>query len=393
MAWLGASTLLFILGLAVIRWIHDQYHMDVVVRPASPPAEPPLISICIPARDEQGNIRGCLEAALAQDYPNLEVIALDDRSTDSTLSQMRALASHDGRLIALEGTDLPHGWAGKPHALHQAAAVARGEWLCFVDADTRLSPQALSSCYAKALETGAGLFTTMNRQVLGSFWEKVVMPLILSALSVGFPPRRVNDPQRRVAVANGQFILIRREVYLSIGGHAGVRDQIVEDKALAERVKWSGQRLVLADGSQFIRTRMYTSLAGMWEGWTKNIYLGLHAHPFTLALGVFGAMLALMAAVVLPAWPVLGSVVFLRDGSWMAIAIILEAVILWGYLIFERTRVARRLEISGWYAAATPLGAGIFAAMMLASAWKVLSGRGVTWRGRKYPMRKEERHP
>ena len=143
------STILFIAALVIIYWIHNQYHLDIIVEPAiSPAANASLISICIPARNEENNIRHCVESALGQDYPNIEVIVLDDRSTDSTLTQLREIASRDSRLLAISGSDLPSGWAGKPHALFQASAAARGEWLCFVDAATFLASQAISSCYA-----------------------------------------------------------------------------------------------------------------------------------------------------------------------------------------------------------------------------------------------------
>ena len=379
------STILFVAALIILYWIHNQYHLDIVVTPAKPPAaDAPLISLCIPARNEERNIRNCVESALAQDYPNIEVIVLDDRSTDSTLTQLKEIASRDSRLLPISGSDLPEGWAGKPHALFQASAVARGEWLCFVDSDTFLNPDAISSCYAKALETKADLFTTLTQQVLGSFWEKVVMPLVMTALSVGFSPRKVNDPKRRDAIANGQFILIRRTVYDAIGGHEKVKDQIVEDKAISEQVKWNGYRLIVADGLQVIRTRMYTSLETMWEGWTKNIYLGLHDHPAMLLLGAFGATLALLVALFLPVWPMLGVAWYLQGGGWLAVGIVSEALIVWGVLLLARAQVARKMHISVWYAWTVPLGAGVFAAMMIASAWKVISGQGVTWRGRKY---------
>ena len=379
------SSILFIAALIIIFWIHNQYQLDIIVTPAKPPVEgAPLISICVPARNEENNIRNCIESALAQDYQNIEVIVLDDRSTDATLTQLREIAARDSRLLPISGSDLPEGWAGKPHALFQASAAAHGEWLCFVDADTFLKPEAISSVYAKAIETEADLFTTMNEQVLGSFWEKVVMPLVMTALSVGFSPRKVNDPNTRDAIANGQFIFIKRNVYDAIGGHESVKDQIVEDKAISEQVKWSGYHLVVADGMKVIRTRMYTSLPTMWEGWTKNIYLGLRDHPSMLLLGAFGALIALIAALFLPVWPVLGVLWFFTGGGLMSIAVIIESLIVWAALIYMRVRVARVMNISAWYAWTTPLGAGVFASMMLTSAWKVISGTGVTWKGRLY---------
>jgi chlorobactene glucosyltransferase len=147
MSYVIISTILFIAALVIIYWIHNQYHLDIIVEPAKPPAiNSPLISICIPARNEENNIRRCVESALAQDYPNIEVIVLDDRSTDATLTQLREIASRDSRILPISGSELPEGWAGKPYALFQASAAARGEWLCFVDADTFISPQAISSC-------------------------------------------------------------------------------------------------------------------------------------------------------------------------------------------------------------------------------------------------------
>jgi chlorobactene glucosyltransferase len=372
MYYLFLSTLLFFIALIIIYWVHNQYHLDIVVTPALPPKSAPMVSVCIPARNEETNIRRCVEAVLRQDYPNLEVIVLDDRSTDATLTLLNEITSRDSRLIAIGGSDLPEGWAGKPHALYQASAVAKGEWLCFVDA------------YTKAIETNADLFTIMTKQILGSFWERTVMPLVMTALSVGFSPRKVNDPSRRDAVANGQFIFIKRNIYDLIGGHERIKDQIVEDKALSENVKWNGHRLVVADGMQIVSTRMYTSLETMWEGWTKNIYLGLRDHPSMLLLGAFGATLALIAALFLPVWPLLGLGLYLNGGGWMALAVIGEALGVWGYLVYIRSLIAKNMGIPRWYAWTTPLGAGVFAAMMLTSAWKVLTGQGVTWRGRKY---------
>jgi chlorobactene glucosyltransferase len=395
MLFLLLSSAFFIGGIFVVYWLHNQYQLEIDVEPVAPPPEAPLISVCVPARNEERNIRACVESLLAQDYPNLEVIVLDDRSTDRTpvilgelfLESDSSLSERLGQVPALQiiaGSDLPPDWAGKPHALHQAAATARGEWLCFVDADTLLAPNTISACYTKAIETRADMFTIMTFQVLGSFWEKVVMPLVMTALSVGFSPRKVNDPSRRDAIANGQFILIRRPVYDAIGGHESVKEQIVEDKAIAEQVKWNGYRLIVADGQQVARTRMYTSLAEMWEGWTKNIYLGLRDQAGLLWLGVFGAFVALVAALFLPVWPFLGLSWLLNGGGWMAALVSLQSLLFWGYVIQVRARVAQAMHISPGYALSTPLGAAVFAAMMFTSTFRVLSGKGVVWKGRLY---------
>lgn len=378
------STSFFIAGLVILTWLHSQYQLDILVEPAQAPKNAPLISVCVPARNEERNIEDCVKALLAQTTPNFEVIILDDRSTDSTPQILSRLEVTDSRISVIPGADLPSGWAGKPHALTQASAVARGDWLCFVDADTFLEPEALSSVYAKALETKADLFTMMTRQIMLTFWERAILPLVMTALSVGFSPRKVNDPERKDAIANGQFIFIKRSIYDAIGGHGAVYDSIVEDKDLATIVKGAGYCLVIADGRKMASTRMYTSLSEMWEGWTKNMYLGLREERSLILLGVFGAILAFVAAVLLPLWVAAGVYITIANPNQESIVILFEAILLWGYLIFWRVLVSRGMGIPSWYALTTPLGAAIFGAMMLTSAFKVISGKGVVWKGRRY---------
>ena len=420
MVYIVISSIAFVCGLIIITWMHNQYQLDIVVEPNASPspstagfgaaenhrllnpplrAKTPLISVCVPARNEERNIGRCAEALLAQTYPNFEIIVLDDRSTDTTAEILRDLVSirrsaatrptvaHDDKIRVISGSDLPPGWAGKPHALTQAAAIARGEWMCFVDADTFVTPDALTAVYSKAVESSADLFTIMTRQIMLTFWERAVLPLVMLALSVGFSPRKVNDPERKDAIANGQFILIKRDIYEAVGGHAAIKGSIVEDKDLALLVKRKGYRLIVADGRKVASTRMYTSLSEMWEGWTKNIYLGLKDDRGLLLLGVFGAFLAFAAALLLPAWVLLG--VYLTgagtgaEGSVMLV----EAILLWGHLVYWRVLASRGMGIPVWYALTTPIGAGVFAVMMFTSAWKVLSGVGVTWKGRTYTQK------
>jgi chlorobactene glucosyltransferase len=378
------STIACLLGISIVTILHNLDWLDVVVHPQPAPSTAPLISVIVPARDEERNIRRCVECLLSQDYPNYELIVLDDRSTDATPTILATIARQDGRLHVLNGSELPAGWAGKPHALYQAARIAQGAWLCFVDADTFAAPQALSSVYAAAQACAADLFSIFTRQEMGSFWEKVILPLIFTALSVGFSPRKVNDPHRPDAIANGQFIFIRNSVYQALGGHAAIKSSIVEDRDLATLVKQAGYHLVVADGQAVASTRMYTSLSEMWEGWTKNIFLGLKGRPGLLLLGASGAFLSVFAALLLPLWLVGGLIWLGVGGGILAVIVAAEAALLWGFLVFWRKLACRRMGIPAWYALSTPLGSGVFAAMMIASAWKVLSRRGVTWKGRRY---------
>ncbi|MGD0879323.1 MAG: glycosyltransferase family A protein [Anaerolineales bacterium] len=378
------STLACLTGIFIVTWLHNQHHMDVVVSPIPAPQTGPHISVIVPAHNEERNVRRCVENLLTQTYPDFELIVLDDRSTDATAGILHGIASLDPRLTVLLGAELPPSWAGKPHALFQAAQVAHGDWLCFVDADTFVTPQGLASVYFRALATRADLFTIMTSQELPTFWERVILPVVFTALSVGFSPRRVNDPRRKDAIANGQFILIKRNVYDAVGGHAALKDSIVEDRDLAVLVKRAGFRLVIADGRQVAQTRMYISLPEMWEGWTKNIFLGLSGSAGLLLLGALGAFLSLVAALALPLWTLAGLVWWTAASASAAWLVAAEAALLWGWLVFWRVRVLRDMGIPAWYALTIPLGAGFFAAMLFASAWKVLSGQGVTWKGRTY---------
>ncbi len=314
------------------------------------------------------------------------MIVVDDRSSDNTLEIMNGFAARyhtasSTPIKIIPGVDLPAGWAGKPHALFQGVSHARGEWLCFIDADTFAHPALVSSAFQAARHHAADLLTILTDQQLASFWEKVIMPLVFTALSVGFPADRVNDPTKPDAIANGQFILIRRSVYDSVGGHRAIRAEIAEDKALAVLVKGSGYHLVLGDGRQVAQTRMYTSFSEIWEGWTKNIYLGLQDRLWLLGIG---ALTGLVAALALPLWTVFSIARAGSSGSWMAYLAVAQLLLVWSYLVYQRVRSCRALHINPWYALTLPLGALIFTLMMFTSAYKVLSGQGITWRGRSY---------
>jgi chlorobactene glucosyltransferase len=392
LAYLILSTIILVLGIIVTFWVHNQYHLSIVI-PESEPSNRvnlPMISVIIPARNEARNIRRCLVALDSQTYPNLEVIIVDDRSTDTTpriLAEFAAETQSRSQMGAsptfriVQGSNLPVGWAGKPHALDQGYAVSQGEWLCFIDADTFASPHLITSTFQAARSLEADMLSILTYQELNTFWEKVILPIVFTALSVGFPAERVNDPQKPDAIANGQFILISRAVYQAVGGHKAVRGEIAEDRALAALVKGDGYRLVIGDGRDLARTRMYTSLPEIWEGWTKNIFLGLQDRLWLLALG---AIVGLIGALALPLWTMLSFYWALTSGSLLAYLAAAQSIILWTYLLYKRVQVSHAMEISSWYALTLPLGAFLFTLMMFTSAYRVLSGKGVVWRGRTY---------
>lgn len=343
------------------------------------PDAPPL-SVIVPARDEERTIERCVRSLLAQTLADYEVIVVDDRSADATPAILARLAAEDPRLRVLSGAPLPDGWVGKPWALEQGARAARGAWLLFTDADSWHAPAACASALAFARAHGADALSIATYQELGSWGERAVLPTILGMVLVASGSlAQLNDPRdTRHALANGQFILVSRLAYEALGGHAALRGEIVEDVAFARRLKRDGRfRLLLAGGEDLVRVRMYRSLRGVWDGFTKNVYAGangdlralLGGTAFVAALSVLPAGLALDA---------LARKRPLRAAEALLCVALGSAVEAYG---LRDTRLPRRLAL--W----APVGYAVLGGIALNSTWRVLSGRGVEWRGRRYTGR------
>lgn len=233
------------------------------------------LSVIIPARNEAEVIERCVRSVLASHYAPLEVLVVDDRSTDDTAAIVRRLAAEDARVRLVEGRELPAGWFGKPWACVQGAEAATGELLCFTDADTIHDPDLLPRAVGGLEATGAELFTILPQQLCLTAAEKLVLPQIFFILGARFTPRRVNRARHASAViANGQFILMPRTAYARVGTHAAVKHEVAEDLALGQEVYRRGGKVFLAYATDLMRTRMYTSWAHLREGWSKNLYLG-----------------------------------------------------------------------------------------------------------------------
>jgi glycosyltransferase involved in cell wall biosynthesis len=242
----------------------------------------PLVTAIIPAKDEEAALADCLATVRAQAYPNLEILVVDDRSTDRTPEIARAAEAADPRVHLVSITDLPPGWTGKTHALHVAAARAQGEWLWFVDADTRHEPDSLSIVLEYAREHDAAMASLLPEMRCESFWESVAQPLLGIVLMQSYPLFWANDPKKSMAFANGQYILIRRDAYDAAGGHATVRDKFVEDIHLARAVKGLGYSCRTAIAHGIGSTRMYTSLPQFVRGWSRILYDALDRNPWRL---------------------------------------------------------------------------------------------------------------
>lgn len=341
-----------------------------------PPMDGIPVSVIIPARNESATIATVVRSVLASSYAPFELIVVDDRSTDDTAAQVEAIATTDARVRLVRGAELPTGWLGKPWACHQGAEAATGRYLLFTDADTEHAPALLGHALGAMERDHPGLLTLITRQDCLSFWERIVMPQIWVPLGFRYPPSRVNGATKpHELVANGQFILVHRDTYEAIGGHAAVRGEVVEDLALAQAFLRGGKRVQLMFGHSLISTRMYRSLGEMIEGWSKNLYLGARqsagSRPLLRALAPWTLLLALLF------W--LLPLVALAAGvapSAATLAVIVS-LLFWAMISFG-------MQIPAWYAVGYPLGVVMAIGITLRSIWR--GSRRVEWRGRTYAV-------
>ena len=353
--------------------------------PRSPRFEqpaPPLVSAIIPAKDEEATLADCLATVVAQSYPNLEILIVDDRSTDRTPEIARSIARSDPRVRLISIEDLPPGWTGKTHALHVAAGQAKGEWFWFVDSDTRHEPDSLSIVLEYARSHGAAMASLLPEMRCESFWESVAQPLLGIVLIQSYPLFWANDPNKSLAFANGQYILIRRDAYREAGGHEGVRDKFVEDIYLARAVKGIGLSARTAIAHGIGSTRMYTSLPQFVRGWSRILYDALGRNPWKLLLQgldpLFFSQTAHVALVASLAMLALGR----PPGPFPAWLLGLSvAHHLLAYTCLRRLYVLSvpRTRYVAWY----PLAGLVLDVILIRAIQMCLTGK-VTWRGTAY---------
>lgn len=331
------------------------------------------VSVLIPARDEAHTIEACLRSVLASTLQATEVLVYDDGSTDGTAQCVRRVQCEHPRVRLISGRDLPSGWVGKPHACHRLAEQAQGSYYLFIDADTRLAPRAIEEIVTMHARYGADVLTAVPRQRMDSFAERLVMPLLHLTYTSWFPlvlTYLSRDP--RFLAANGQLLSVRSEAYSSMSGFAAVRDEVVDDMAFCRRAKERGLKVVFADGHHLSTCRMYDGMAGIWSGFSKNLYLGLGAQP----LALLTVVLLYLATFVAP-WAALGA------GLWGAEQWLLPGLIAVGANIVQRlAHILRHAHpLSGFIL--TPLAALVFVAIAI-NSWRWTRNGTVRWRGRSY---------
>ena len=363
---------------ALVRSRHSR-SLDDISTDAPVPA--PRVSVIIPARNEARNIERCAQSVLRTRYPSVEVLVVNDHSTDATGDIARTIAAEDSRLVVIDAPDLPDGWFGKQWACATGARAARGELLLFTDADTRHSPDLLPRAVNALRAREAALLSIAGHQEMHTFWERIVQPQMFALLSIryGGTEHVSNAKRAEDVIANGQFVLVRRAAYDAVGGHAVVRDRVAEDMALAQQFFRSEQRVVLMLALQQFSTRMYASLREVIDGWRKNIYAGgRHAalggrvgrsiYPaLLLAIPIIG--LAPPVALVLASLGVLSAAWLVWSGTVVAVSLLFWAAIY------------RFMGVSIAYALLYPLG---LATLLYIAVGAVFRGQHVEWKDRAY---------
>jgi chlorobactene glucosyltransferase len=351
----------------------DEFSPDV--------AHPPLVSVIIPARNEASNIARCVRSVLASAYPNLEVIVVDDHSTDGTADIARATAGIDSRFRIISNPDLPPGWFGKQWACKNGAEVARGDILIFTDADTHHGSDLVGRAVNAMRARNADLLTLAGNQEMHTFWERVIQPQMFALISMRYGgTEHVSNSKRPTdVIANGQFIAVNRSAYDAVGGHALVRDRVAEDLAMAQEFVRSGRRMTLLVATEQFSTRMYSSLGEIVRGWRKNIYAGgKHAAlggDVGRALYPFLLLSAPIIGLVPPAALVL-AITGLLSSAWLvwSTIVVVTTIIFWiAMYAFMRAPIR--------YALLYPLG---LAMLFYIAAGAVARGRNVEWKDRKY---------
>jgi hypothetical protein len=365
---------------------------------AAPGFADAFLRVVIPAYQESRNIAACVAAVLANEAPGLawELLVVDDGSTDGT-AELAAAAVKTGagsvqaRVMAAGPRPSGERWCGKNWPASHAAAEPwpagdpACQWLLFIDADVRLAPRALVAALADAQTSGADLLSLAPRLTCSCLAEWLVQPIVANLLGLVFPLRRTNDSADPTAFAAGPFMLFRRSAYAAIGGHAAIPDEVVEDLALARRIKTSGLRLRYLLGLKLVSLGMYADLAALWEGWTKNWFLGVD-RSLTTAAGSAAVVLLLYSA----PWLLLllsiagalvgGGLIGEVAGGWVSLALpaLLAVALQWLLRLWASWRF--QLEPRFWWLAG--VGGLLVAAIVPVSVWRTLTGRGWTWRGR-----------
>ncbi|HEY1483063.1 MAG TPA: glycosyltransferase [Candidatus Acidoferrum sp.] len=337
---------------------------------------PPGISAIVPARNEEEVIAVCV-ASLTQQGEISEVIVVDDQSSDRTAEILAGLTTKYPQLRLLKTEELPAGWVGKNNAVWLGAQAATGDWLLFTDADAMHSANSARRALEIAREHDAALVSFSPEQMMETWYEKAMIPYVYCRLARLFSYDDVNNPQKSAAAANGQFVMIRRDAYEAVGGHASVAGEILEDVALAKRIKQAGYRLWFGSGRGIVRVRMYRTFRSMWQGWKKNLYQLIGREPMAYRREVGTAL-----------FPVLGMLVAAISVAAFTESVLAGVAALVVSIVAIQLVYARELRCNSYPASLTVYGITgriLYAAVLWASYRGYRKGK-LQWKDREYPV-------
>jgi glycosyltransferase involved in cell wall biosynthesis len=342
----------------------------------------PKVSVILPARNEGRYIARCLDSLLAQDYPNFEIIAINDSSTDETGEIMKAYAANDLRIIHIDASPKPEGWTGKNWACYQGFLQAQGELLMFTDADSKHLPTTMSLAVGHLLSENLEALTAVPRLICNDFWTKMTLPVLAIFLHTRFSPIRVNNPNNKAGYFFGSFFIITRSTYESIGTHKGVKEELVEDGALGGKVKAHKFRMKMVRGEPHIDAVWARDLQTLWQGLRRlmiPLYYQDKVNAYMMAIAVFFILFAPFVS--LPYLPVVAS---LSGNTSFQILFGLQISAI--ALIMVTTAVQCRLAIfeSPVYAFAAPLSGGLISLSFMSAIADAKKKGAVSWRDRKY---------
>lgn len=352
-----------------------------------PPDECPFVSVLIAAKDEEANIEAAVRSMLEQDYPKFEIIVINDRSTDRTGDILERLHAEqpDGRLRVVQVTELRDGWFGKNNAMHAGLQEARGEWLCFGDADCRqTSKRTLTMAVRHALESRIDFLSVLPRLETHSLWERIIQPVCGALMVFWFHPKNVNNPNHAAAYANGAFMLMSRACYEAIGGHEEVRNEVNEDMHMARLAKERNQRLFVMQNEDLYTVRMYTTFGQIWKGWSRIFY------------GCFGTfrrlrvtLLMLLFTNIFPYTSLIIGLCMLASLGWSGLgtgwqAVTAASALAVGMQLSVIARFYHLTRSNPWLAPTFIIGAVVCVGILVNAMLKLGGRTATTWRGTTY---------
>jgi len=332
----------------------------------------PSVSLIFAARDEQEKLPQALPTLAKIDYPALEIIAVNDRSTDATSTILGDAAKRHTRLKVVDVERLPEGWLGKPHALQRAYEISTGEWLLFTDADVCFKPDALRRAVGMARSIGLDHLTLMGDVEMHAFWEKTVLTFFALGFYIGTNPGAVSDPNSSAYLGVGAFQLVKRSAYEATGTHRRLAMEVVDDLKLGKIVKRGGFRSGVGLAGEFVSVRWHAGVRNIVQGVTKNFFAVAGYSIGMVALQVAGVFCTtVLPYIALP---------FAR--GWTQILCAVSVVL----ALLAHAGTAKVMKASSWYAFTQPLGAAIFVYMLIRSTVVTLKQGGVNWRNTFYPL-------